>query len=385
MKKTYLVIFFLLLMQLFLGESASFPAKASSIAELRKIYSQASKYWPVAEIDEGVEVEEIGLLAAIPFPENNPYSDEKFDLGKRLFNDGNLSRSKQIACASCHDRDLGWADGRKASFGHDRQRGNRNSPTIENVAYSEHFFWDGRAATLEQQALLPIQDPIEMNFTLVELEQRLNKDSSYRKAFKVAFDDDRVTANKIALSLATYQRTIVSRRSDFDRFLLAPKQKTERLKAIYRAAISDKAIHGLHLFRTKARCMNCHYGPTFSDQKFHNIGLTYYKRKYQDLGRYQHTQLPSDVGKFKTPGLRGVMNTAPWMHNGFFANMTGVLNIYNAGGVVIKKNKEDPLSPETSTLLKPLSLTREEISALVEFLKSISAPPALGQVAGLAS
>jgi len=385
MKKTYLIIFFILLMLPFLGESASFPSKASSIAELRKIYSQARKYWPVAEIDEGVEVEEIGLLAAIPFPENNPYSDKKFDLGKRLFNDGNLSRSKQIACASCHDRDLGWADGRKASFGHDRQRGNRNSPTIENVAYSEHFFWDGRAVTLEQQALLPIQDPIEMNFTLAELEQRLNKDSSYRKAFKVAFDDDRVTANKIALSLATYQRTIVSRRSDFDRFLLASKQKTERLKAIYRAAISDKAIHGLHLFRTKARCMNCHYGPTFSDQKFHNIGLTYYKRKYQDLGRYQHTQLPSDVGKFKTPGLRGVMNTAPWMHNGFFADMTGVLNIYNAGGVAIKKNKEDPLSPETSTLLKPLSLTREEISALVEFLKSISAPPALGQVAGLAS
>ena len=111
MKNTYLVIFFHLLSFSFLAGGASFYAMATDVTELRKIYSQASKLWPVAEIDEGVEVKEIGLLAEIPFPENNPYSDEKFDLGKRLFNDGNLSRSKKIACASCHDRDLGWADG----------------------------------------------------------------------------------------------------------------------------------------------------------------------------------------------------------------------------------------------------------------------------------
>ncbi|MFT6902580.1 MAG: cytochrome c peroxidase [Colwellia sp.] len=357
---------------------AIFSTLAADMDKLRDIYSQAPKFWPKANIDEGVEAKEIGLLLPIKFSKNNPYSLEKFQLGKRLFNDGNLSRSKQIACASCHDPDLGWADGRKASFGHNRQRGKRNSPTLENVAYNEHFFWDGRAETLEQQALMPIQDPIEMNFTLPELEQRLNKDPSYSKAFMASFGQSEVTAKLIGQSLATYQRTIVSRRSDFDRFLLAPKQKQERMKKIYRAAMSDKAILGMHLFRTKARCMNCHHGATFSDQKFHNLGLTYYKRKHQDLGRYNYTQLPDDVGKFKTPGLRGIMNTAPWMHNGLFSDMEGILNIYNAGGIPFQKKIDDPLSPETSILLKPLSLTREEISSLIEFLKAITAPPALG-------
>jgi cytochrome c peroxidase len=380
--------------------AASFPTLAVDVDELRKIYSQPSKYWPAADVDKGIEAKEIGVLLPIKFPENNPYSTEKFQLGKRLFNDGQLSRSKQIACASCHDTDLGWSDGRKASFGHDRQRGKRNSPTIENVAYNQHFFWDGRAQTLEEQALMPIQDPIEMNFTLPELEQRLSLDASYVKAFEMAFGQNAltieknnvdkntakkrstksVTAKKIGQALATYQRTIVSRRSNFDQFLLASKQKQVRIKKIFQGAMSDKAIVGMHLFRTKARCMNCHYGATFSDQKFHNIGLTYYKRKYQDLGRYNYTGLPEDVGKFKTPGLRGVMNTGPWMHNGMFSNMAGLLSIYNAGGISLKKDKNDPLSPETSPLLKPLSLTSDEILSLIEFLKAITAPPALGVI-----
>jgi cytochrome c peroxidase len=132
----------------------------------------------------------------------------------------------------------------------------------------------------------------------------------------------------------------------------------------------------MHLFRTKAGCMNCHYGATFSDKKFHNLGLTYYKRKYQDLGRYEYTKQPEDVGKFKTPGLRGVLNTKPWMHNGFFGDLTGLLNFYNAGGVQTKKNNLDALSPKTSNLLKPLSLNNEEISALIAFLQAISPAPA---------
>ena len=366
----------------FFGFVASFSILAADMDKLRDAYSKAPKLWPKANVDEGVEAKEIGLLPPIKFPKNNLYSLEKFQLGKRLFNDGNLSRSQQIACASCHDPDLGWADGRKTSFGHNRQRGKRNSPTLENVGYNDRFFWDGRAQTLEQQALMPIQDPTEMNFTLPELEQRLNKDPSYAKAFMAAFGHSEVTAKLIGQALATYQRTIVSRRSDFDRFLLAPKQKKERMKNIYRAAMSDKAILGMHLFRTKARCMNCHSGATFSDQEFHNIGLTYYKREHQDLGRYNHSQLPEDVGKFKTPGLRGVMNTAPWMHNGLFSDMEGILNIYNAGGIPFQKKVDDPLSPETSKLLKPLSLTSEEVSSLIEFLQAITAPPALGIVGG---
>ncbi len=343
---------------------------------LRKIYSQPSHLWPKAEVDESINAIEIGLLPAVTFPKENPYQANKHKLGEHLFHDGKLSRSKQIACATCHDHDLGWADGRKASFGHNRQKGKRNAPTIENVAFGTEFFWDGRAQTLEQQALMPIQDPLEMNFTLPELEARLKQDRQYLTLFKAAYGSDEITAKKIAMALATYQRTLVSRRSDFDRFLLAPEQKNNKMQKIYNSAMSDKAIWGMHLFRTKAGCMNCHYGATFSDKKFHNLGLTYYKRKYQDLGRYEYTKQPEDVGKFKTPGLRGVLNTKPWMHNGFFGDLTGLLNFYNAGGVQIKKNNLDALSPKTSNLLKPLSLNNEEISALIAFLQAISPAPA---------
>lgn len=358
----------------------SFSCLSVDFETLRKTYSQPSHLWPKADVDESVNADEIGLLPKVIFPKENPFQLQKLQLGQRLFHDGALSRSKQIACASCHDRDLGWADGRRTSFGHDRQKGRRNAPTVENVAFGDTFFWDGRAKTLEQQALMPIQEPLEMNFTLPELVARLAQDSEYLELFKSAYGNEDISSEKISMALATYQRTLTSRRSDFDRFLLASKQKTARIQNVYRAAMSDNAIWGLHLFRTKARCMNCHYGATFSDQKFHNLGLTYYKREYQDLGRYKDTKNPDDIGKFKTPGLRGVTNTKPWMHNGLFGDLTGLLSFYNAGGVNIKKDQSDPLSPETSTLLKPLSLTNKEVAALIEFLQAISAPPALGIV-----
>ena len=356
----------------------SFYSKAVDIDELRAVYSQPSELWPAAEIDENVQVREIGLLGEVTFPKDNPFTIEKLTLGEMLFHDGRLSRSEQTACASCHEPELGWSDGRKTSFGHNRQRGKRNAPIIENVAFGEHFFWDGRAETLEQQALMPIQDPVEMNFTLPELVARLKTIPEYQAAFKRAFDDGIINSNNIALALATYQRTIKSRRSEFDRFLLASKQSSAHRKQIYLAAMSDKAILGLHLFRTKARCMNCHNGPTFSDNKFHNIGLTYYKRKLQDLGRYMYTGKVEDVGKFKTPSLRGIMNSKPWMHNGVFGDMSGLLNFYNAGGVQIKKDKNDPMSPVTSNLLKPLLLSAEELDALEAFMHAITAYPAVG-------
>lgn len=356
----------------------SHSSNGIDIKKLREVYSQSSEFWPAATVEPGIKAVEIGELKPVPFPVNNPFSSAKLKLGEQLFHDGLLSRSNQIACASCHDTDLGWADGRKTSFGHNRLKGKRNAPSIENVAYGQHFFWDGRAKTLEQQALMPIQDPLEMNFTLKELEQRLSKIPQYREMFQRAFKDEIISAKKIAQALATYQRTIISRKSDFDRFLSASKQKNERVKKYYQNAMSDQAIWGMHLFRTKAGCMNCHYGPTFTDQKFHNLGLTYYKRKYEDLGLYSHSKIAADVGKFKTPGLRGVMNTGPWMHNGLFADITGVLNFYNAGGIKFNKQAADPLSPVTSQLMIPLKLSREEISALSAFLQSITAPSAVG-------
>lgn len=352
---------------------------SDEISELREIYSKPQENWPKAHLDEGINALEIGRLPKVEHPDYNKFSEHKANLGAQLFHDPRLSRSGQIACASCHDTDLGWADGRKTSFGHNRKRGKRNAPSIENVAFGKFFFWDGRATTLEQQALMPIVDPVEMNFSMKELVTLLSGEQEYKKAFTESFGDSEITAERIGQALATFQRTITSRRSDFDRFLMAREQKTERMRQFYQQSMSDKAVLGLHLFRTKARCMNCHNGPTFSDNKFHNIGLTYYRREYQDLGRYNVTGNPEDVGKFRTPSLRGVMNTKPWMHNGLFADMAGIMNIYNAGGFVFKKDPNDPLSPVTSTILKPLNLTEKEIQALIAFMQAITAYPAISE------
>ncbi|MBQ4813918.1 cytochrome-c peroxidase [Pseudoalteromonas luteoviolacea] len=347
---------------------------------LRDWYHQAPKNWPKPELSEGVEHHELGLVPSVVHPQSNPFSTDKAKLGRRLFFDPMLSRSGQIACANCHDRDLGWADGRTVSFGHDRQAGKRNAPSIENAAFWHTLFWDGRANSLEQQALMPIQDPLEMNFTLPEMVARLNGDPDYVSAFKQVFDATPINAEQVAKALATYQRTIVSRRSDFDYFLLAKTQTNPRMQKAYSEKLSDQALWGLHLFRTKARCMNCHNGPLLSDNGFHNIGLTYYKREYEDLGRYLVTGKASDVGKFKTPSLRGIMNSKPWMHNGLLADMEGVMAIYNAGGFRFSGDLEDPLAPVTSPLLQPLSLNQKEQQALVAFMEALTPYPNAGIV-----
>ncbi|QQX80078.1 c-type cytochrome [Shewanella sp. KX20019] len=352
--------------------------EAPNIDELRALYMQAPKCWPAPLLDVGIAKRELGLLPAPIFPADNPFSQLKLRLGDKLFHDPQLSRSGHIACASCHDRNLGWADGRQVSFGHHRLKGKRNAPSIENSAFYSSLFWDGRAASLEEQALMPITDSVEMNFTLDELEERLSNDPQYVQLFKLTFGSEEVTRERIAQAIATFERTILSRRSRFDIFLMASEIEEESQKQRLSAAFSDESVRGLHLFRTKARCMNCHNGPEMSDSQFHNIGLTYYKRFYQDLGLYNQTRNYDDVGKFRTPGLRGVMNTKPWMHNGLFVNMEGLLNFYNMGGVASQKTREDPLAPQTSIHLKPLKLTQNEIKDLMAFLESISGHPARG-------
>jgi len=346
--------------------------------ELRSLYQQSPQCWPKPTLDIGIKHRELGLLPMPKFPTDNQPTMAKVALGKKLFNDPQLSRSRQIACASCHDRDLGWADGRQFSFGHNRLTGKRNAPSIENTAYYTSQFWDGRATTLEQQSLMPITDPVEMNFTLDELAERLNKDAEYPALFLEAFGQSKVTTKHIAQAIATFERTIISRYSDFDRFLHAHNEKTPERRSFMRQQLSDEAISGLHLFRTQARCLNCHNGPEMSDSKFHNIGLTFYQRKLQDLGRYQVTHDINDAGKIRTPGLRGVFNTKPWMHNGIFADMTGLLNFYNAGGFHPKKVDGDLLSPLTSTHLKPLKLNQQQLKDLEAFLHSITSHSARG-------
>lgn len=331
---------------------------------LRQVYTQPIGEWPRPQVDAGVQWQELAPLPKqAPEPADNPATPQKIALGKRLFEDPRLSRSGQIACASCHDRQLGWGDGRSVSFGHDRQAGKRNALSIAMSAYSSPLFWDGRAATLEAQALHPIQDSVEMAFTGKELERRLNRDEGYRDAFAEVFGERRISVERMSQAIAAYERSLVPRSNRFDRFLEGRRD-----------LLSDQQLWGLHLFRTHARCMNCHSGEALTDNRFHNLGLHYYGRERQDLGRYHVTGKPEDAGKFRTPSLRNVGKTGPYMHNGAFMELRGVVNMYNVGmpRPQPKPGQEnDPLFPQVDPQLQVLDLHKTELEAITEFLETL--------------
>jgi cytochrome c peroxidase len=329
---------------------------------LRTIYSKNPSLWPKPTIDAGVEWKELGILPTSPLAAKKDSLKDVIELGKLFFFDPRLSGSNQISCSSS------WTDGKEKSVGHDHAKTKRNAPSLANIWFFNRYFWDGRAESLEQQALGPIIAEGEMKQNLDKLPKELNKIKGYTKYFKKAFNREKITKEEILQALAIYQKTIVSRSSRFDYFLKGEKD-----------ALSDSEIQGLHLFRTKARCINCHNGALFSDNKFHNVGLTYYGREYQDLGRYVVTNNPEDVGKFKTPMLRDVIRTRPWMHNGLFDDIEGVVTMYNNGMPQPKAKTEaqqnDPLFPKTSPLIKKLHLTKAEQESLISFLGSISSTP----------
>ena len=341
-----------------------------TIEKLRKTYSSGDiSQWEKPELDEEViaNFEDIGVLPKMIFPENNPYSEAKKELGKMLFFDPRLSKSKQISCASCHDPELAWGDGRTISYGHNRQTGKRNSPSLLNIGYHSVFFWDGRAASLENQALGPITDPVEMAATETISIKNIKKIKGYKPYFREAFGDEKITIERILKAIATYERTITSKKSKFDSFI-------EGKSDIF----TDEEVIGLHLFRTKARCINCHNTPLLSNQKFHNVGLSYYGRTFEDLGKYNITHKKEDVGKFKTPSLREIGRTAPYMHNGLMPNLEGIIEMYNAGMPRVKpkeNQKNDSLFPVTDPLLKKLNLTKKEQNALKAFLLTLSSSP----------
>lgn len=331
--------------------------------ELRDLYGSGNQsLWPKPHLfDEAKEgFQDIGVLSKPEFPADNPYSEAKEELGKKLFFDPRLSKSGQISCANCHDPELAWADGRRVAYGHDRQLGTRNAPTVLNIVYAKKYFWDGRAATLEDQAKAPIENPVEMNFHSRLAVKTIAKIKGYKEHFQKAFGSDKVTEENIVKAIATFERTIVSPKSKFDKFVSGEKD-----------ALTDSEINGLHLFRTKANCINCHNTPYFSDQKFHNVGLTYFGREYEDLGLYNISKKNEDVGKFKTATLREISQTAPYMHNGLFPNIRGVLNMYNAGMPTEKRNRESQLAPQKSKMLEKLNLTDEELTDLENFLNTL--------------
>lgn len=339
-----------------------FKSEADS---LRTIYSRPVSEWPRPDIDSGVKYEEMQAL-----PKENAWfdgmKDPEVQLGKLLFFDPRLSRSSQISCSSCHEPDLAWTDGRRVSLGNDHLQGTRNTPTLLNVfIYGQSYFWDGRAGSLGNQIFGPISAHHEMDMDTALLPAKLQAIKGYDSLFRTVYKD-KVKLEYISNALAAFEKTIRSRKSRFDLFLQGMD-----------SAFTDQEIKGLHVFRTKARCMNCHYGIYLTDKQFHNIGLTYYKRKYEDLGRYEITKDTADVGKFRTPSLRDVAYTGPYMHNGLFPELEGVINLYNSGMQLQPRPalKDDPMFPVTDKIMRPLRLTIAERDALVAFLRAASARP----------
>lgn len=330
---------------------------------LRLAYSGPPASWPRPTLDATVAFVEFGKVPR-PATPKDPQHTARVALGQMLFFDARLSGPGQMACASCHDAELGWGDGRATSFGHGFQKLARNAPPILNAGLHTHLFWDGRAKSLEDQALAVFENPNEMHASASHVVATLRGSAGYRERFAQAFGEPEPTLANTLRAIADFERTLVSDGSSaFDRFLDGDT-----------AALSDDALRGLHLFRTKARCANCHHGSLLTDGGFHDLGLSYYGRKLQDLGRYEVTKHAQDVGRFKTPSLRNVARTGPYMHNGLF-DLDGVINMYSAGMATLKPKPEqegDPLFPSKSPLLQRLDLAEHEKRDLRAFLESLT-------------
>jgi len=285
-------------------------------------------------------------------PTDNPLTKEKVELGRFLFFDKRLSKENTIACATCHMPALAFTDGQPVSAGVRHQQGGRSAPMAINRAFSKAQFWDGRAATLEDQSVGPFVNPVEHGFAdYKEMIDKMNKIEGYKKEFKEVFGGE-ITVDRIGKAIASFQRTILSGDSPFDKYDVGGEEN----------ALSPGAKRGLDLFRNKARCTKCHSGFNFTDEKFHNLGIGFDKDMV-DTGRFHVTKDPKDMGAFKTPSLREISRTAPYMNDGRFATLMDVVNFYNQGG--IKNPFQDPL-------IIPLDLTEAEKKDLVEFLNSLS-------------
>ncbi|MGI9451276.1 MAG: cytochrome-c peroxidase [Geminicoccaceae bacterium] len=289
----------------------------------------------------------------IPFPEDNPFTEAKAKLGQSLYFDPRLSRSNMQSCASCHNPSFAWGDGLPKGVGDHMNELGRRSPTILNAAWSEALMWDGRFDTLEEQALGPIEAGVEMNMPLDDLIAKLSKLQGYRDLFAAAFDGNQdITADKIAMAIATYERTVVSGEAPFDRWIKGD-----------RAAISASAERGFHLFNDKARCSTCHSGWRFTDDSFHDIGLA-----DDDVGRGEHLPaITSMQHAFKTPGLRNIDQRGPYMHDGSLATLRAVVNHYDRGGLKRPSLSED---------MQPLGLTEREKRDLVAFMETLTSEDA---------
>ena len=318
-------------------------------------------------------------------PRSNPLTTAKIELGRQLFFDPRLSADGRVSCATCHDPKLAFTDGKAVAEGINGQRGTRNSPTLLNALFNGGQFWDGRADTLEDQAKLPLINPLEMGEqTHDDVIARLRATSEYREQFQAVFGGE-ATIKRLAQAIAAYERTLVSGDSPFDRYFAGET-----------TAISDSAKRGFALFRGKARCSRCHTfseaQPFFTDFAYHNTGVATNHPAFKalarrvfdltrhqgseakidelgrqmggdELGRVLITYQPFDIGSYKTPSLRNVALTAPYFHDGSAKTLADVVRFYNEGG-------KDNINREWD--LTVLDLTANEQRDLIAFLESLT-------------
>ncbi len=343
-------------------------------------------------------------LPPVPVPADNPQTPEKIALGDKLYHDTRFSADGKVSCATCHASEKAFTDNLPVSKGFQGLTGTRNAPTVINAAYMKSQFWDGREPDLEGQAKQPPINPVEGGLPNHEpILEIIRNDKDYRKQFKKVFgtSPDQITEDHVAKAIAAFERTVISGNSPFDRFQYGGDAN----------ALNDSQKRGLELFRVKARCVSCHVieetQALFTDSKFHNIGVgfkaiagrepeiaeKFLRMKHQqadekkalefidkavltdkevsELGRFVITEDFSDVGAFKTPTLRNVALTFPYMHDGSLQTLEDVVEFYNNGGRV---NPDDPVTPFLSGGIKPLNLTEQEKADLVAFLESLTSP-----------
>lgn len=288
----------------------------------------------------------------IPFPKGNEITPKRVELGKYLYFDKRLSKSKEVSCASCHDPKLGWSDAKQKAVGVHGRVGSRNSPTVINTAFQTHQFWDGRSKSLEDQALGPMQADVEMDMEIKEVMDIITSNKGYTKLFKEAYPNEKLTIDTVVKAIATFERTIISKEAPFDKFIKGDQN-----------AISEDAKKGWELFKGKASCTTCHDGFNFTDGSFHNIGLG-----DDDIGRQVlKMKRVAWKGAMKTPTLRYIDQSAPYFHDGSVYTLEESTAICSKGG-------RAPDTPNKSPDMKDRGLSDQEMGFINKFLKTLTGP-----------
>lgn len=306
---------------------------------------------PRAASNASLPARPVGLDLYMPVPADNPLTVEKVALGRRLFFDPVLSRDRRLSCGSCHLPDHAFGDTLPVPRATGRPVGLRNVPPLVNRAWETRLFWDGRVPSLEEQALHPIRSPTELGLPLEEIAPRLRADPGYLRAFRAAFPDEAhpIGPDGVARALAAYVRSLQFGDAPFDRYQAGDPD-----------ALTPRARRGARLFFGRAGCAQCHTGPTFTDGQLHNTGVSW---GGEDLGRFRVTRRDADRGRFRTPTLRELLRTAPYMHDGSLATLDAVVDFYDGGG--------SP-NPFLSPKIRPLQLSDAEKLELAAFLRALS-------------